>query len=76
MYTSEDQYRYKNVGGEIAKVTKRNRGRGGEGSLNILNEGSAIFRSSNFMHYSVFTQVTWFPSKLTIRHIGVPRKKA
>ena len=57
MYTLEDQYRYKNVGGEIAKVIKRNEGAGG-GSLNILNEGSAIFRSSNFMRYRVFS-LTW-----------------
>ena len=58
MYTLEDQYRYKNVGGEIANVIKRNERAGvGEegGSLNILNEGSAIFRSSNFMRYGVFS---------------------
>ena len=57
MYTLEDQYRYKNVGGEIANVIKRNEGAGvgGGGSLNILNEGSAIFRSSNFMRYRVFS---------------------
>ena len=58
MYTLEDQYRYKNVGGEIANVIKRNEGAGvggGGGSLNILNEGSAIFRSSNFMRYGVFS---------------------
>ena len=55
MYTLEDQYRYKNVGGEIANVINRNEGAGGGGSLNILNEGSAIFRSSNFMRYRVFS---------------------
>ena len=56
MYTLEDQYRYKNVGGEIANVIKRNEGAGvGGGSLNILNEGSAISRSSNFMRYGVFS---------------------
>ena len=55
MYTLEDQYRYKNVGGEIANVIKRNEGAGAGGSLNILNEGSAIFRSSNFMRYRVFS---------------------
>ena len=57
MYTLEDQYRYKNVGGEIANVIKRNEGAGvgGGGALNILNEGSAIFRSSNFMRYRVFS---------------------
>ena len=36
MYTLEDQYRYKNVGGEIANVIKRNEGAGvGGGGLGV-----------------------------------------
>ena len=57
MYTAEDHYRYKNVGREITKAIKSNEGRV---LLNILKEGSAIFRSSNFMRYNFWLRLYFY----------------